>query len=127
MLNFLLFIGLFVFSLSAYSYSYTSNGIINTFIAFDFTYAQNAVVMDPYGGPAHFEPKLFAYIASDYFRESFFKYHVDEWLVSLDFKDSIGGKLGMAYRAEVTLDCRFNKTFRYTAMKAFEIKEGKAI
>ena len=127
MLNFLLFAAVFVLSLSVYSYSYTCNGIINTFTAFDFTFAQNAVVMDIYGGPPHFEPKLFYYIASKYFTESFMRYRVDEWEVNLEFFDYKGKKSGPESKAVVTLDCRFNKTFRYQDCKAFEIREGKAI
>lgn len=127
MLNFLLFIALFVFSISAYSFSYTSTGIINTFSAFDFTYAQNAVVSDPYGGPAYFERKLFAKIASRYFTESLSKYNVSKWNVDLFFKDGDGVTLGTPYLAYVTFDCTFNGTYHYHSEKAFEIRKGKAL
>ena len=127
MLNFLLFIALFVFSISAYSFSYTSTGIINTFSAFDFTYAQNAVVSDPYGGPAYFERKLFVKIASRYFTESLGKYYVSAWNVDLDFKDGDGVTLGTPYLVNVTFDCTFNGTYHYHSSKGFEIRKGKAL
>ncbi|MBO4737333.1 MAG: hypothetical protein J5627_02705 [Bacilli bacterium] len=127
MLNFLLFIALFVFSISAYSFSYTSTGIINTFSAFDFTYAQNAVVSDPYGGPAYFERKLFVKIASRYFTESLSKYYVSAWNVDLDFKDGDGVTLGTPYLVNVTFDCTFNGTYHYHSSKGFEIRKGKAL
>ena len=127
MLNFLLFIALFVFSISAYSFSYTSTGIINTFSAFDFTYAQNAVVSDPYGGPAYFERKLFAKIASRYFTENLSKYYVSTWNVDLFFKDGDGVTLGTPYLAYLTFDCTFNGTYHYHSEKAFEIRKGKAL
>ena len=127
MLNFLLFIALFVFSISAYSFSYTSTGIINTFSAFDFTYAQNAVVSDPYGGPAYFDRKLFAKIASRYFTESLSKYYVSTWNVDLLFKDGDGVRFGAPYSVNVTFDCTFNGTYHYHSVKAFEIRKGKVV
>ena len=127
MLNFLLFVALFIFSISAYSFSYTSTAIINTFAAFDFTFAQNAVISDPYGGPASFEPKLFARIATKYFSESLSKYYVNEWNVEMDFKDGDGVRFGIPYAVTITFDCRFNGTYHYHSMKAFEIRKGKAI
>lgn len=127
MFNFLLFVSLFVFSISAYSFSYTSTGIINTFSAFDFTYAQNAVISDPYGGPAFFERKLFARIASKYFNESLRKYNVSKWKIDLAFKDGDGIKLGAPYFVNVTFDCTFNGTYHYHSAKAFEIRKGKVL
>ncbi len=127
MLNFLLFIALFVFSISAYSFSYTSTGIINTFSAFDFTYAQNAVISDPNGGPAYFDRKLFARIASRYFTQSLSKYYVKEWNVELAFKDGDGVTLGAPYFVNLYFDCTFNGTYHYHSAKAFEIKKGKAL
>ena len=128
MLNFLLFVALFVFSVSAYSYSYTSNGIVNTFTAFDFTYAQNAVISDPYGGPAYFSERLFHHIADDYFTVSLEKYSVDDWNVSLDFKGSDGKRIEYVSRVDMCFTCKFNNgRYSYTGYKAFEIREGKAI
>ena len=128
MLNFLLFVALFVLSVSAYSYSYTSNGIVNTFTAFDFTYAQNAVISDPYGGPAYFSERLFHHIADDYFTVSLEKYSVDDWNVSLDFKGGDGKITEYVSRVDMCFTCKFNNgRYSYTAYKAFEIREGKAI
>lgn len=127
MLNFLLFVALFVVSVSAYTFSYTSNGIANTFAAFDFTYAQNAVISDPYGGQAYFGEKLFYFIAEDYFATNLQKYNVSEWNIDLSFKSGSMRRDGYVMRADLMLDCRFNGKYRYNAKKAFEIREGKAI
>ncbi len=127
MLNFLLFVSLFIFSISAYSFSYTSTGIINTFSAFDFTYAQNAVISDPYGGPAYFSPKLFSHIATRYFTESLSKYNIDEWNIGLTFKDGDGVTLGTPYMATISFGCKFNGKYHYKSEKVFEIRKGKAL
>lgn len=127
MLNYLLFVALFVFSVSAYSYSYTSNGIVNTFTAFDFTYAQNAVVSDPNGGPAFFSGKLFQHIAADYFSTNLEKYNVSDWNFDFEIRDGDGKRIPYFSRIDMTLVCKFNGKYRYKACKAFEIREGKAL
>lgn len=127
MLNYLLFVALFVLSVSAYSFSYTSNGIVNAFTAFDFTYAQNAVISDPNGGPAYFGKRLFSHIVDDYFTINLEKYNVGEWNVALDFKDGDGKRTEYISRVDMYLFCRFNGKYKYEAHKAFEIREGKAI
>ena len=128
MLNFLLFAALFVLSVSAYTRSYTSNGIVNAFNAFDFTYAQNAVISDPYGGPAYFSHRLFYRIVDDYFTISLEKYNVDDWNVDLDFRGGDGRRTEYIERVDLKFWCKFNNCrYRYEASKAFEIREGKAI
>lgn len=128
MFNFLLFAALFVLSVSAYTFSYTSSGIVNAFTAFDFTYAQNAVVSDPNGGPAYFSKRLFYRIVDDYFTVNLEKYSVDDWNVSLDFKDGDGKRTEYVSRVDMCFTCKFNNgRYAYNAYKAFEIREGKAI
>ena len=127
MFNFLLFVALFVLSVSAYTFSYTSSGIVNAFTAFDFTYAQNAVVSDPNGGPAYFSKRLFYRIVDDYFTANLEKYNVNDWNVDLDFKDGDGKRTKYIGRVDMSFSCRFNGKYKYEAYKAFEIREGKAI
>lgn len=125
MLNILLFTAIFVLSISAYSYSYTANGVVGTFTAFDFTYAQNAVISDPYGGPAYFSKTLFYHIVDDYFGINLQKYSVDDWNVDLAFKQGDGKRVRYFSRVDLCFSCRFNGKYKYKACKAFEIREGK--
>ena len=60
---------------------------------------------------------------SSYIDESSYQKKVT-YAKTFDYK---GKKSGPESKAVVTLDCRFNKTFRYQDCKAFEIREGKAI